>query len=50
MFREAQKVSFALSEKQKGLCAILVALKFRAEKYNWNKQHNVNMTGRGNNQ
>ena len=33
MFREAQKVSFALSEKQKGLCAILVALKFRAEKY-----------------
>ena len=22
----------------------------RAEKYNWNKQHNVNMTGRGNNQ
>lgn len=41
MFREAQKVSFALSEKQKGLCAILVALKFRAEKYKDHQNHSI---------
>lgn len=37
---KAQKVPFELSEKQKGLCAIIfIALKFRPEEYKGHQYH-----------